>query len=468
VKPVDITNLRLEPDGDFTKPGVLISVTDAYPTVRGSYRVGFGPTASGYSSLTDPTVGGAILKWADGTTHCYVAQNKRIKEADGSGGWTDRSAGGSDYTTMTDCQFAAYGSATLAASLTNTLQVSTGGAFSAVSGAPKARCIAVMSNAVMLGNYNNGSAVPDGWFASNTGDYTNWTAAANNAVANGRLLDTPGPITAMATLNETVIIWKARGMYVGRYVGGSLIWAFDVLSPDVGCVGPNAWVHTDMGLVFVSERDIFLYDGSVIRSLADGRIRSYFLTQANTRLTSILLTYEPIQSLVYIFLDTNGSGSGCNRALVWNHACDKWGTGSTIGHVRCVVRNPNYSDLQAIGGFSTNSYLNAALVVDNNGAPKIFATPATLTSGVFANLGSKSLLKRVTPYYLTAPTGSDTLAINYGYSGLDVSAGTAFFNWDSNKLRFDGSLVAEAYQLFHGTFGEVNGWRAWPEPAGTE
>jgi hypothetical protein len=441
--------------------------------------------SSGYANLTAPIVGGSILKWADGTVHVYVAQNKRIKEASGSGTWTDRSAGAADYTAMANCQFAAYGSVTLAASLTNTLQASTGGAFAAVATAPKAQCIAVMSNTVVLGNYNNGSAVPDGWFASATGDYTNWTAAANNAVASGRLLDTPGPINAMATLNDQVIAWKSRGMYLGRSVPAPVYWSWQLLSADVGCVGPDAWVHTDAGIVFASERDVFLYDGGAVRSIAGGVVRNA-LYSGITSFSETRLTYEPAQSLVYVFVKRGSSGTaGSDTGFAWNHQSNKWGqlgttaTGgfgnSSYTYVQAVVRNPNYLDMTS-KAFSTNSYGNSAMVVSSEGSPVVFAgdlpytdsNNAEIITGPLGQTGQLSSITRILPSYFVAPQSAETMSVSFGMDTISTVDGTDTATWDQTHTRFDYRKTALYFSLQHVIAGEVNGYRILYTPGPLE
>ena len=480
-KYLEITDLQYAPDADYTKLGILNGMFAMVPTYRGSYKPAYAMVSAAYSSLTAPMVGGAILKWADGTVHLYGAQSKRILEANGSGGWNDRSAGGIDYSTMANCQFAAYGSVSLACSLTNNLQASTGASFSQAAANTKAQCIAVMSNAVLLFNVNTGSAIPDGWMSSDLGDYTNFTAAANNAAASGRLLDTPGPVNAAATMNDQVIAWKSRGMYLGRYVGGDLKWVFQLLNADVGCVAPDAWIHTDLGIVFVSERDIFLYDGGAIRSIAAGRIRNLiFASGARQNPSYVKLQYDASQSLVYVFVNTTGSPNGCDRAFIWNHTSDKWGIFSTasgifgtigVTYVQAVVRYANYADATS-KGVSTNTDSNAALVFSSEGTLANFSGSITsgisqLTTGVIARPGKLFDVTRVVPLYLNSSPPSDTMAINYGYAGL-TTGNSAMMKYDPVRLRFDGSVHAAAYQVQHTTMGEVAGYRIRFKESGEE
>lgn len=491
MKTLDLTNLRFAPDADYTNPQVLFSVTNMRPTVRGSYAPSYGLVATNYAGAVTASLGASILKRSDGSVGVYVGTTTKLFEADGVNAWTDRSKGGGYTGTATSWQFAVYGTVTIATNNVDTPQFVTGAgaAFADLTGAPKAKCIAVMANAVMLGNYDNGTRFGDGWYASDTGNYATWTATPANSVASGRLTDTPGPITAMATLNDTVIAWKNRGMYLGRFVGGDTIWSWQLLNADVGCVAPDAWVHTDAGIVFVSERDVFLYDGGSIRPIGGADIRRTLFSGASYDNQSyIKLTYEPAESMVYVFVNISGTTNGCDRAFLWNHQSGKWGNAgrgaghfgnTTFGYVVTVFRNPNYADLVA-RGFGTNSAKAAALVIENSfafatcfsGLVYLNAEFASITTGVVGKPDVVSTLSRVIPTYLgSPPSGTDALSIASSAAAIALLGDSNTGTWDATRYRFDcgkGGISAKFFQLTHTTTGEVSAYQLQYGDAGSE
>lgn len=474
MKYISLQDLKFAPNADYTKPDVLVSLSDMSPSSRGGYKPAYALSATGYAAFVG-CLGSSVLKRSDGSIGVYAGNLTKLAEADGVNAWTDRSKGGGYTNTATSWQFAAYGTTTLATNNVDNPQFATGAGatFADLTGAPKAKCIAVLNNVVMLFNYDaGGGRIGDGWFGSDAGDFTNWTATAANAVANGRLTDTPGPINACATMNDTVIAWKSRGMYIGRFVGGDTEWSWQLLSPDVGCVAPDAWVHTDAGIVFVSERDVFLYDGGSLRAIAGADIRGLIYAAASAdNLAFVKCTYEPVEGLVYIFVNVSGSSNGCDRAFTWSHLSSRWGlTGSagffgnvTFSFVLAVMRNPNYADLKS-RGFATNSTRCAATVFDKDGKSVCFSGTNALSPSIQGPMIGKSerlsTLLRITPLFFTPPTGTDTLALSYGQNAiavLDQSGGV--FTWDPVANRFDGEVQGKYFQFTHGTMGEVFGYQ---------
>jgi hypothetical protein len=84
---------------------------------------------------------------------------------------------------------------------------STGGNFSALAGAPQAEIVLPVANALLYLNTNTST---DGWAASDVGDYTNY---ATGEAASGRLIQTPGPITAGVSFGNYAIVFKGDAIY---------------------------------------------------------------------------------------------------------------------------------------------------------------------------------------------------------------------------------------------------------------
>lgn len=477
---LELDEFRVAPDADYLKVGNFFSCTNMIPTYRGSYKPAYCMVSAGYNPVAS-SLGASILKRSNGTVGVYVGTTTTLREADGATSFTDRSKGGGYTNTATSWQFSIYGNITIATNNVDTPQFASGAGatFADLTGAPKAKCIAVLNNIVLLFNYDNGTRFEDGWFGSDAGAYNVWTATSANEVANGRLTDTAGPINAAATLNSTVIAWKSRGMYLGRYVSGDKKWDWQLLSADIGCVAPDAWVHTDIGIVFASERDIFLYDGSGIRPIGDGEVKNLLFNSAvfdNT--SSIKLQYEPSQSLVYVFVNTQG-GANCDYAHVWNHQSQKWGQAgraangrfgvSGFTYVSTVFRNSNYADIRS-RAFASNPFKNSAMVIESGGNPVIFGgdsgsytggETSSLTSGVYGEPDFLWTVERITPVYLGNPPTADSMTLSFGMDNMSLLAGSVAGSWNATNLRFDVAQQAKSFQFLHTTTGEVTKYSVW-------
>lgn len=172
---------------------------------------------------------------------------------------------------------AQFGDATiLAAGVGNATMVSTGGNFSALGGSPpSAEIVVVQSNSVVL---LNTSASTDGWHASDVADHTNWSTGES---ASGRLIATPGPITAAVPFGNDIIVFKANSIYRLRYVGGLVKWMSELIWNGLGCFASRGepliskWcaVPGKSGILFVSHdtnRAVGLGQSGVLVYLFDG------------------------------------------------------------------------------------------------------------------------------------------------------------------------------------------------------
>lgn len=424
------------PDGDPLKPGVLVEVREFAPDNNDEYVRVPSQAATGYTSLGAATcVGSAIVKNRAGTAKWFAGTPGAVYQSDGAGGWTDRSGGTSFAATTWD--FCSFADNTIAANGASLLHVATTGAFSAIAGSPTgAKIIYVHKNAVVaLGS----TADPAAWARSVTGDHTNWTAAANNDADSGSLYGgIGGPIVAGCSFGNLAIAWKGAAMYAGVYVGNAdpdaEVLKWEVVSDKYGCVAQFAHIETEVGLVFVSQRDIMLFNGGRPTSIAD-KIRKTWLKDAAGNRSRIFLTLDEANNHVYFWYSSSGA-SVCNRAMIWNYKTGKWGRISDIdegatsgGDARTPVRNANYHDFISLGG-STNSAEIANLYFD------IVARPLNHAGSTYAS--STGLMRTG---FRGNPNSDTQVARVYAIAGhADGVAGSAA-----------GSAILYTYKLNRGT-----------------
>lgn len=208
-------------------PESYYDVDGMWPTKRGTYEtIDFAAGTSGAATGASQPAYAFCAKTLSGRRE-FVIDTAKIWEFDGVSVFTDRTNGVvvGPYPYM-----AQYGNITLCV-MGNTIATaySSGGTFSALAGAPKAEIVLTQSNCVLMFNTDTS---PDGWAASDVGDYTNWTTGE---AASGRLLATPGPITAAIPVGNDVIVFKGNAIYRMTYVGGLIKWATQLLYTGIGC-----------------------------------------------------------------------------------------------------------------------------------------------------------------------------------------------------------------------------------------
>lgn len=318
------------PDADATTPGVLVSVTNMVPTERGlAGAPGAAEAVTGLAALASDCRGAAALVNTLGIRRNIAGTQTKLYEISGST-WADVSRVG-DYTGSSENRwmFAQFGNAALASNDTEVIQASTSGAFADIATAPKARIIVAAKDFVLAFNTNDGTYgdSPDRWWCSQFQDHSTWTISVPNQANTGRLVGAQGEITAAANLGALVVAYKARGMYLGQYVGSPIVWQWDQVPGEVGCVGPEAVVDIGGAHIFIGEDNIWQFDGTRPIPIATGVIRQAFFDDGSaTYRYRAMVNYDRQKSLVWIFYASSNSTTGiADRAIVYNLVSKTWG-----------------------------------------------------------------------------------------------------------------------------------------------
>jgi hypothetical protein len=314
------------PDAEQTTPGLLSDCTNLIPALVGMKGGPSEVAPAGVPALAAASQGAAVVSRLDNTRRILSGTQTAIYELL-AGAWVNQSKGGG-YTGGAESRWSItqFGDATLMANRTDTIQRSTSGAFADISGAPKAEVVFSVGAFVMALNVNDGAEKPDGWHCCAAFDDTDWTESVTTQSASGRLVSTPGPLTAGGRLGEYAVAYKSRSIYLGQYVGAPVVWDWtQAPGGDAGCVGKSAWC--DLGGVhfFVGEDNFWLYDGSRPTPIADGTLRKWFLANSNPSAKyKIICTFDRSTNLVWIFYPSPDS-SELDSALVYDVLSKRWG-----------------------------------------------------------------------------------------------------------------------------------------------
>ncbi len=180
-------------------------------------------------------------------------------------------------------------------------------------------------------NVNDGSEKPDGWHCSAVFDHTDWTPSNTTQANKGRLVATPGPLTAGARLGEYAVAYKGRSMFIGQYVGAPVVWDWTQISGgDAGCVGKKAICDVDGTHFFVGEDNFWLFDGTRPVPLADGTLREWFQANSNPSFRFLIeCVYNRAANQVWIFYPSAASET-LDHTLVYHVKSKKWGRANRI------------------------------------------------------------------------------------------------------------------------------------------
>lgn len=302
-------------------------------------------------------------------------------------------------------------------------QAAAGGNFADIAGAPRASIIVTASGFVMALNTNAAAYgdAPDGWHCSAIRDQTSWTASPATQSAFGRLLDSPGAIRAGAALGGDVVAYKETSMYLGRYVGPSLIWQWTRVPGDIGTSGNESVVTVGTQHFFIGPSDLYVFDGTVPRSL-NAPVREWFFANLNqTHRDKVYGVADLPRDLVYWYYPSTASTTGAlDSVLIYNFRTNQWGK-QLIGTQAALLYASGQITYDGLGAlYSTYDTLpdiayDAPFWLADSQVPAIVGADGILYSlngepgasylvtGDFGDMTDYAFVKRVTPRYRQDP-----------------------------------------------------------------
>lgn len=414
------------PDLDPTTPGIMVDCSNLVPTMKG-YRAAATPVPL-MPALASACRGLTVARKLDGTWRVFGGTGAALYEAV-SGAWVDRSrAGGYSNPAEARWRFCQFGNVTMATNRADAMQQSLSTTFADVSGAPKASIIETVNGFVMAFDVVDTAGTgfgdqPDGWWCSALRDQTNWTPAIATQSANGRLLDTPGAIRAGRRLGADIVAYKERSMYLGRYVGPPIIWAWTLIPGEIGAFSQESVVDIGTAHVFLGPDDFYLFDGTRPAPIGSS-LREWFFARLDPAYQyKVQSLHDRKNAVVYWYYPTLGSSGALTEWVCYHYKANKWGRGTLTIEAASEYLNgaitydtlgnlyATYNDLPAIAYDSPywtssavlQSVVSATHVLQSlNGA----ASSSSLTTGELGDDESYTTLTKVRPRYLAAPTAA--------------------------------------------------------------
>jgi hypothetical protein len=319
-----------------------------------------------------------------------------------------------------------------------------------------AKIIEVASGFVVAFNLNDpvyGDS-PDRWRCCAINDETSWTASLATQANSGRLVSSPGEITAAKTFGEQIIAFKDRAIFIGRYVGSPATWQFDAVPGDVGCVGVDAVSDIGSALIFVSRSDIMYFDGTRPVSIAEGKIRKWFNVNASqSYLYKTTVIHNKHENIVWIFYASSASTGELDSALAYHLGTQKWGVATMTTEAALNFVSAGASFDSAAGTFDTagNVSFNSEFFIAGGRTTAVF-TPAhqmSSLSGIAAassmtlfDVGDDSTfsnLNRVVVAYQSEPASASVAGYARGQRGaMSIAGGSGVYSAGKFDLRQAG------------------------------
>lgn len=164
----------------------------------------------------------------------------------------------------------------------------------------------------------------------------------------------PGPITALAYLNDSLVVFRDRNIYVVTGPGPNNIGSggqFDparTLSDDIGCISPRSLVRIPQGFLFQSRKGIYLLDTTGTLSYVGADVEAY---NAETVTSAVAL----VDAHEVRFTLASG------KSLLFDYIQNAWSPW-TIGGVDSIIWNDLHVILPTSSGLllqeTPNGYLD--------------------------------------------------------------------------------------------------------------
>lgn len=315
------------PDMPPSTPGVITDCSNIIPTNNGFAS---SPSlAAQMPALDSACLGAAVTTDTGGTRRLYAGTQTRLYQQV-AGAWSLIGRAGAYTGGVEDVwTFAQFGNATVAANNADVLQASvSGGSFADIAGSPAAKVVMASADFVLAFNTNEATFGDQGdrWWCSAFRDHTSWAPSVTTQATSGRLIGDGGDILAACRMGAQVVAYKARSMFVGSYVGAPVVWQWDKVPGDVGCVGPRAVCDLGGPQFFVGQDNLWLFDGTRPVPMGVGVVRDWFYgTMDDSFRHKTICAYDQVQARVWIFFASVYGGGTLDKALVYHVSRQAWG-----------------------------------------------------------------------------------------------------------------------------------------------
>jgi hypothetical protein len=434
------------------QPGITGSLTDAKNCVSQSFGYGPFPQAVAFSAAAAENLTSLFAgKQPDGVTKLFAAGRTKIYTVSGVGAVTQVNTG---YTTSANerFRFTQFGDVVIATDNSSKLQAWTLGTSTTfadlAAAAPVAKYVTVVRDFVVTANTFE-SAKQEQYRVrwSGINDETTWTPSATNQADFQDLAD-GGQIMGIRG-GEFGLVLLERGIHRMSYIGSPLIFQFDNISRNKGCMVSGSVAQYQGLTFFLSDDGFYACDGQQVIPIGAEKVDRWFLDDVSENdYPSMSAAVDPVRKLI---LWNYKSKDGSRKLIMYNFSTKKWTYGdagtdfisdastasSTLEEVDSLsasidaLTTPLDSILFAGGKYFLGGTL-ATKVITYTGTPM---TARIQTGDIEA--GGQSVVTLARPQ---VDQGSATVAVaSRRLLSENVTFGTAVAASDDNRVSLRGS-----------------------------
>lgn len=307
------------------QPGISGALSDAKNCV--SQAVGYGPfpQAAEFSAAAAENLTSVFAsKQPDGVTKLFAAGRSKIYTVSGVGAVTEVNSGYSTSSTER-FRFTQFGDVVIGTDNSSKLQAWTLGtstAFADLSAsAPVAKYITVVRDFVVVANTFESSKQEQyrvRWSGLN--DETTWTPSATNQADFQDIAD-GGQIMGIRG-GEFGLVLLERSIHRMSYIGTPLIFQFDNISRNKGCMVSGSIAQYQGITFFLSDDGFYMCDGQTVQPIGAEKVDRWFLDDVSENdYPTMSAAVDPVRKLI---LWNYKSKDGSRKLMAYNFNTKKW------------------------------------------------------------------------------------------------------------------------------------------------
>ena len=203
--------------------------------------------------------------------------------------------------------------------------------FEDIDQAPVCNTIAIVRDFVFAGYCDNDSQKVQ-W--SDLNNETVWESSDSNQ-ADFQTLPSGGEIKAI-TGGEFGLILQEKAVTRASYIGTPLVFQFDQISDNTGCLTGKSAIQYNGMTYFLSESGFMVCDGSAIKNIGAGKVNNWFFNSLDsTKIETMDVALDPLKNLIVWNYPTTGRiPTDEERLLImYNYETGRWTSGSTNSQV---------------------------------------------------------------------------------------------------------------------------------------
>lgn len=469
------------PDADWTAAGAITDCSMLLPTERGMAAApSLVAAVAGLAALPAACKGAAVVENTSGVRRVLAGTATGLYEITGST-W-NATAGGFGSSSDNRWSFAQFGNSAIASNNVDAINSSVGAAFSPIAGAPKAKIVIASKDFVLAFDTDDNvfGRQSDRWWCSGYQNHTQWAPSIATQATTGRLVGVAGSITAAAMLGGYAIAYKERGAYVGQYVGAPVVWQWDQVPAEFGCVGQESVIDIGGAHFIVGPDNLWLFDGTRPTPVAPTEVRQFFFADSSAvNRYKTIVSFDRQRSLVWIHY-VSANGSMIDSALVYHLISRRWGRAAysieavlNFASAGLTIDTLPYATYDLLPDVSYDSPFwqsgaKAQAVFDSSHSLKtLTGVPgdSSLTTGDIGDDWNSSYVRAVTLRFLKKPSAANVVGLTRDVQGgALIEADRAEYTENQYCIRQDARWHRFAF-FFTGEF-EVTGMAVDMKKAG--